>query len=99
WTGGRALVASGSPFGPVRVNGRMIPIGQCNNVYIFPAIGLGVVAARARRVTDAMILAAARALADNSPASRDPVACLLADLDALRKVAVEIAVAVGVEAQ
>jgi malate dehydrogenase (oxaloacetate-decarboxylating) len=99
WTNGRALVASGSPYGAVRLSGRMIPIGQCNNVYIFPAIGLGVVAARATRVTDGMILTAARALAENSPACNDSAACLLPDLEDLRKVAVEIAVAVGREAQ
>src|SRR5208282_3095833 len=60
WTDGRALVATGSPSAPVSYGGRAIPIAQCNNVYIFPAIGLGVVATGARRVTDTMIVAAAR---------------------------------------
>jgi len=99
WTDGRALVASGSPFTPVSYNGRIIPIAQCNNVYIFPAIGLGVVAAGARRVTDAMMFAAARALAGNSPALKDSSASLLPPLTELRRVAAEIAVAVGIEAQ
>jgi len=99
WTEGRALVATGSPFAPVPWNGRKIPIAQCNNVYIFPAIGLGVVAAGAKRVTDAMMLAAARALADNSPALRDSSASLLPALTDVRRVAVEVAVAVGLEAQ
>ena len=54
WTEGRALVATGSPFAPVNYRGRTIPIAQCNNVYIFPAIGLGVVASGARRVSDAI---------------------------------------------
>jgi malate dehydrogenase (oxaloacetate-decarboxylating) len=99
WTEGRALVATGSPFAPVRHDGRTIPIAQCNNIYIFPAIGLGVVASRARRVTDAMILASARALAENSPALRDASASLLPALGDLRKVATHIATAVGLEAQ
>ena len=99
WTDGRALVATGSPFAPVSYGGRRIPIAQCNNIYIFPAIGLGVVAAGARRVTDTMILAAARALAEHSPALQDVSASLLPALADLRKVAVHIATAVGLEAQ
>ena len=99
WTDGRALVASGSPFAPVSYNGRNIPIAQCNNVYIFPAMGLGVIASRARRVTDSMMLAAARALAENSPVLKHPSASLLPPLTDLRRVAAEIAFAVGVEAQ
>jgi malate dehydrogenase (oxaloacetate-decarboxylating) len=98
-TDGRALVATGSPFAPVSYNGRRIPITQCNNIYIFPATGLGVVASGARRVTDTMILAAARALAENSPALHDASAPLLPALTDLRKVAVQIATAIGLEAQ
>jgi malate dehydrogenase (oxaloacetate-decarboxylating) len=99
WTEGRALVATGSPFAPVSYGGRRIPIAQCNNIYIFPAIGLGVVASGARRVTDAMILTAARALAENSPALHDASASLLPALADLRQVAAHIATAVGLEAQ
>ena len=99
WTDGRALVATGSPFAPVRYSGRTIPIAQCNNVYIFPAMGLGLVASGARRVTDAMMLAAARALAGNSPALKDPSASLLPPLTDIRRVAAQIAIAVGIEAQ
>lgn len=99
WTEGRALVATGSPFAPVSYAGRTIPIAQCNNVYIFPAMGLGVVASGASRVTDAMMLAAARALAENSPALKDSSASLLPPLTDIRRVAAEIATAVGVEAQ
>lgn len=99
WTDGRALVASGSPFGPVSYGGRQIAIAQCNNVYIFPAVGLGVVASRARRVTDGMMEAAARTLAQHSPALKDPNAALLPPLRDVRAVAREIAIAVGQQAQ
>jgi malate dehydrogenase (oxaloacetate-decarboxylating) len=106
WTEGRALVATGSPYAPVNVAGRTIPISQCNNVYIFPAVGLAVIASRpfadgsgTRRITDAMMIAAARALAEQSPALKDPSAPLLPPLKDIRKVAVEIAFAVAQEAQ
>ena len=99
WTDGRAIIATGSPFDPVKYGDRWIPIAQCNNVYIFPALGLGIVASGARRVTDSMILAAARALADNSPAEPGRESTLLPNLRDLRRVAREIAVAVGIEAQ
>jgi malate dehydrogenase (oxaloacetate-decarboxylating) len=99
WTDGRALLATGSPFAPVNYNGCTIPIAQCNNVYIFPAMGLGVVASRATRVTDAMMLRAARTLAANSPALKDASASLLPPLTDLRRVAAEIAAAVGIAAQ
>jgi len=99
WTDGRALVATGSPFAPVEYGGRKIPIAQCNNVYIFPAMGLGVVASGARRVTEPMMLAAARTLGGNSPALKDPSASLLPPLTDIRRVAAEIAFAVGIEAQ
>ena len=99
WTDGRALVATGSPFPPVSYGGRRIPIAQCNNVYIFPAMGLGVVVSRARKVTEPMLLAAARALGANSPALKDPSASLLPALTEIRRVTAEIAVAVGIEAQ
>ena len=99
WTDGRALVATGSPFEPVSYGGRVVTIAQCNNVYIFPAVGLGVVASGALRVTEPMMRAAARTLGANSPALIDPSAPLLPSLSELRRVAVEIAVAVGIEAQ
>ena len=99
WTDGRALVATGSPFAPVSLGGREIRISQCNNIYIFPAMGLGIVASRARRVTDAMILAAGNALGEESPALTDPSASLLPALPQLRQVAARIAAAVARQAQ
>jgi malate dehydrogenase (oxaloacetate-decarboxylating) len=99
WTDGRPLVATGSPF-PLSVMGaRRIPIAQCAKVYIFPAMGLGVVASRARKVTEPMLLAAARALGAHSPALKDPSASLLPALTEIMRATTEIALAVGIEAQ
>lgn len=99
WTGGRALIAAGSPFASVEYNGRQIRIAQCNNVYIFPAMGLAICAIHAKRVTDGMFLAAAHALAEHSPAQFDPSAPLLPLLPGLRKAAIEIAIAAADQAQ
>jgi len=99
WTGGKALVATGSPFDPVEINGRSIPIAQCNNAYIFPGIGLGVVAARASRVTDRMMMAASRALAENSPMAREGQGALLPPLSQVRELSEDIAFAVARQAQ
>jgi malate dehydrogenase (oxaloacetate-decarboxylating) len=99
WTDGRALIATGSPYDPVKYNGRTIPVAQCNNVFIFPAVGLGVVASGATRVTDGMMLAAARALGERSPARTNPTGSLLPALRDVREVARAIALAVGQEAQ
>jgi malate dehydrogenase (oxaloacetate-decarboxylating) len=99
WTDGRAIVASGSPFAPVEFNGKKMTIAQCNNVFIFPAVGLGVMAARARRVTDAMMIAASRALSEHSPVIQDETAALLPPIHSLRDIARDIAFAVGREAQ
>lgn len=99
WTDGRALIATGSPFPDVTYKGRKMRISQCNNVFIFPAMGLAVSATRALRVTDSMFLAAARALAQHSPALADQTAPLLPPLTSLRRAAVEIALAAGEQAQ
>jgi malate dehydrogenase (oxaloacetate-decarboxylating) len=99
WTDGQAIVATGSPFPPVKYADKIYPIAQCNNAYIFPALGLGLVAGKCRMVTNSMLLAAARALAERSPARQNPNAPLLPSLRELREVALEIALAVAMEAQ
>jgi malate dehydrogenase (oxaloacetate-decarboxylating) len=99
WTEGRALVATGSPFDAVVLDGRRFPIAQCNNSYIFPGLGQGVIAAGARRVTDEMFLAAARALASASPAMTDPTMPLLPPLEQIVPVSLRVAAAVAAEAQ
>ena len=99
WSDGRALVASGSPFADVPFAGRTIRISQCNNAYIFPGVGQGAIAAGARRVTGAMFLAAARALAEGTPARQDPDAGLFPPLGEIAQVSRRIALAVAAEAQ
>jgi malate dehydrogenase (oxaloacetate-decarboxylating) len=99
WTDGRALVATGSPFSPVVFDKRMIHIGQCNNAFIFPGVGLGVIATRAQRVPTELFVAAARALAEFSPALHTETASLFPALEEVRKVSRRVAIAVAVEAQ
>jgi malate dehydrogenase (oxaloacetate-decarboxylating) len=99
WTDGRALVATGSPFPPVVFEKRIIHIGQCNNAFIFPGVGLGVIASGARRVPDELFVAAARALAEFSPAMHDRAASLFPALEEVRKVSRRVAIAVGLEAE
>ncbi|EHN12084.1 NAD-dependent malic enzyme [Patulibacter medicamentivorans] len=98
WTDGRALVATGSPFPPIERDGRTIPVSQSNNVYVFPAVGMGVVAAQAARVTDGMLRAASAALGARSPALTDPTAPLLPPISGLRELADHVALAVAVAA-
>ena len=98
WTHGRALIATGSPFPPVEVGGRTIQIGQCNNAFIFPGVGLGAIASGARRITDAMFFAAAHVLSEFSPAGNNPDGPLLPPLEAVREISYRVALAVGAEA-
>jgi malate dehydrogenase (oxaloacetate-decarboxylating) len=95
WTEGRAIVGTGSPFPPVTRDGHVVKIDQTNNSYIFPGVGLGVLAVGARRVTDRMFEVAARTLASVSPARTDPTATLLPPVTELRRVAVLVARAVA----
>lgn len=99
WTDGAALVATGSPFAPVEHGGRTYPIAQCNNAYIFPGIGLGVVAAEARRVTDDMLMAASRALAREAPIVKEGEGALLPPLTRIRELSKAIAFDVAGQAQ
>ncbi len=99
WTDGAALVATGSPFAPVEHAGRTYPIAQCNNAYIFPGIGLGVVAAEARRVTDDMLMAASRALAREAPIVKEGEGALLPPLTRIRELSKAIAFDVAGQAQ
>ena len=98
WTGGRALIATGSPFPPVPYDGVDYQIGQANNALIFPGLGLGVIVARARRVSDGMLAAAAHALADLSDAAA-PGAPVLPPVTSLRATSATVAVAVARAAQ
>jgi len=99
WIDGRALIATGSPFEDVVQGGRRYPSAQCNNSSVFPGLGLGVRAVAARRVSDAMFMAAARALADAAPARQDSTGPLLPPLSESREVARTIALAVAAAAQ
>ena len=99
WTGGKALVATGSPFEPVTYQDVTHPIAQCNNSYIFPAMGLGILASEATRVTDRMFMAAAMALKQLSPALRDSSASLLPPLHEIRSSTRQVAQAVALAAQ
>ncbi|MFT4022001.1 MAG: oxaloacetate-decarboxylating malate dehydrogenase, partial [Acinetobacter sp.] len=95
WTDGRALIATGSPFAPVNYQGKLYNISQCNNSYIFPGIGLGVIASSATRVTDSMLMASSNALADCSPMLENPEADLLPDINEIQQVSRIIAFKVG----
>jgi len=99
WTHGRAIVATGSPFEPVSYEGRSYPIAQCNNSYIFPGLGLGVIAAKARRVSDKMLMCASMALAKASPLATHGEGPLLPPLSTLPEVSRQIAFEVGCCAQ
>ena len=98
WSEGRAIVGTGSPFAPVEYAGRKIAIAQTNNSYIFPGLALGIVCARAKRVSEGMMMAAAEALARLSPTRTDAAGGLLPPLEELRKVSTSVAVAVGRQA-
>ncbi|MDA0887021.1 MAG: NAD-dependent malic enzyme [Cyanobacteria bacterium] len=95
WTGGRALVATGSPFAPVELAGGRRVIGQCNNCFLFPGLGFATVALGLRAISDGMIDAGLQALAEWIPASRNPMAPLMPALGDGAAVAAAVAQAVA----
>jgi malate dehydrogenase (oxaloacetate-decarboxylating) len=99
WSHGRAVIGTGSPFPPLVRDGGPFKVDQTNNSYIFPGVGLGVIAARARRLTDTMFMAAAKALAALSPARNDPANNLLPPVTALREVSIAVARATALQAR
>ena len=98
WTEGRAVIGTGSPFPPLTRDGVKFKVDQTNNSYIFPGVGLGVIAVQARRVSDQMFMAAAKALAAASPARGDPTKNLLPPVSSLRDNSVAVALAVALQA-
>ncbi|WP_062264667.1 NAD-dependent malic enzyme [Endozoicomonas arenosclerae] len=99
WTNGKDLIATGSPFEPVQFNDRAYPIAQCNNIYIFPGLGLGVLACGANRISDQMLDVAVETLALASPALVNKEAPLLPLMDRIQHVTNDIALAVALQAQ
>jgi len=98
WTQGRAVIGTGSPFPPIARNGRSFRIDQTNNAYVYPGVGLGAIALKASRISDGMFLAAARTIAEFSPAKHDPEANLLPPLAEARRLSFHVAVAVAEQA-
>ena len=99
WTDGRVLIATGSPFDPIMHKERQYPVAQCNNIYIFPGLGLGVLASNASRISGKMLDVAVETLALSSPALNNPEAPLLPTLDSIQRVTCDIALAVAIQAQ
>lgn len=98
-TDGRGLVATGSPFAPVDWKGRRLQSSQCNNMYIFPGVGLGALVCKATRVTDGMFLAASRAISRFVTPEQEALGLLLPEMKDIRKVSASVAKAVGIEAR
>lgn len=95
WTNAQAMIATGSPFAPVDYQGKKYPIAQCNNIYIFPGIGLGVVACGIPKVTEKMFIRAAQILSEHSPMLNEETTEVFIPLEQLRDVSKKIAIGVG----
>lgn len=98
WTKGKGLVATGSPFPPVAQDGKKVRIGQCNNVFIFPGVGLGVLASGAREVLPSFFTAAAKAVAEHVPAEDLAAGVLMPRVGTLKEVTDSVALEVGLAA-
>ena len=98
WSDGRAIIGAGSPFPPIKRAGQPFSVDQSNNSYIFPGVGLGAIATHATVISDGMFMAAAKALAEMSPARSNPELNLLPRVTQLREVAIAVAIAVGKQA-
>jgi len=94
WTHGKALVASGSPFGDVTFNGKTFKVGQGNNAFVFPGLGLGAILSKATSITSEMISAAAEALAQSVTAAELQQGLLFPAVERLREVSLHVACAV-----
>jgi len=94
WTKGKAIIATGSPYDPVSYEGRVYQIAQCNNVSIFPGIGLGLIACKAKQATDRMFFKAAEVLGEHSPMLHNPFGGLFPPFESLRQISRDIGAAV-----
>ena len=99
WTEGKALIATGSPFPPVKYEGKVYEVAECNNSAIFPGIGLGSVLCRAKLLSDKMLVAAVKATAAQAPALKDPDKGLVPDVMNVREISVHVAMGVIRQAQ
>lgn len=95
YTEGQAIIATGSPFDPIAHDGNLYHIAQCNNVYIFPGVGLGLIATKAKYASSAVFIIASKILSGHSPMLKDPYAPLFPTVDNLRDVTREIGIAVA----
>jgi malate dehydrogenase (oxaloacetate-decarboxylating) len=99
WTEGKAIVATGSPFDPVKYKRRTIKIGQSNNAFVYPGLGLGVVISKAKKVSNAMIVVAAKTLSKFSPMRKNKDNPILPDFVDVQKIQIKVAVAVAAQAR
>ena len=98
-TDGRGLVATGSPFAPMDWQGRTVQASQCNNMFVFPGVGLGALVCRASKVTDGMLLAASRAISAMVTPDQEARGLMLPDMGDIRRVSAEVALAVAIQAR